>query len=397
MIPKFRKITILIVDDHYIMRKTIKDMLKMLGYENFIQAENGHEAFSIIEKRNREGKPVHFVITDWFMPGGSGIELVYQIKNTIDYYMIPVMMITGEMEKNNVARALQHGADNYLLKPFHVEDLDKSIDRLLKKYAYPDKGDKNFFKAEKLFLSEKYREAFSSLKAIYESSPSDILIYKMYVCMKKTGNSEKAEKLILTRKDSKYLPIMRIIKQTYKKEPEKIGTEAYFKILENKIELEWDTEKAVEDTLELADMMMNYKKNIRKSVEVLRTYLRTHGRSGDIKDKLNELHERFPMLLEENQEESTVINIGVKSLNDMRMKMRKLKNKNKLSEHMKRMKELVTFFPEKSQYLFELGVAMLETGEKKQGIKSIISAINSEPGRYNRPQLKKVLVELSRD
>lgn len=397
MIPKFKKITILIVDDHYIMRKTIKDMLKMLGYENFIQAEGGHEAFSTIEKRNRENKPVHFVITDWFMPGGSGIELVYRIKNSIDYYMIPVMMITGEMEKNNVARALQHGADNYLLKPFHVEDLDKSMDKLLNKYAYPDEGDKNFFKAEKLFLSEKYKEAFSSLKSIYQNAPSDILLYKMYVCMKKTGNSEKAEKLILTSKDSKYLPIMRVIKKTYKDNPEKIGTETYFKILENKIELEWDTERAVQDTLELSDMMMNYKKNIRKSIEVLKTYLRTHGRSRDIKAKLNELYEKFPMLLEENQEESSVINIGVKFLNDLRMKMRKLKNKNKILEQIERMEELVTFFPEKSEYLFELGVAMLETGKKKQGIKAIISAVNSEPGKYNRPQLKRVLVELSRE
>lgn len=127
---KFSKMRFLIVDDFGTMRRIIRNILKHLGYQNTIEAENGEQALKIIEL-DRE---IDFIISDWNMPVMTGLEFLKQIKSNEIFKSIPFLMVTAEAQQENIIEAVQAGVDNYIVKPFTPETLDKKIDLLIKKY-----------------------------------------------------------------------------------------------------------------------------------------------------------------------------------------------------------------------------------------------------------------------
>jgi two-component system chemotaxis response regulator CheY len=114
---------ILSVDDSAIMRKIIRGAVDMLGLE-FLEAENGQIALDIL---NRDYLDIGLVLLDWNMPVKDGYETLVAIKTDPRLKHIPVMMVTTEGERTNVIRAIQAGAQHYLMKPFTQEDLLKRI------------------------------------------------------------------------------------------------------------------------------------------------------------------------------------------------------------------------------------------------------------------------------
>lgn len=72
MFPQTTKF--MVVDDFATMRKIIKKVLSELGYTNVEEAEDGKPAFEAIKKASAEGRPFEFVISDWNMPGMTGID-----------------------------------------------------------------------------------------------------------------------------------------------------------------------------------------------------------------------------------------------------------------------------------------------------------------------------------
>ncbi len=127
---KFSKMRFLIVDDFGTMRRIIRNILKHLGYQNTIEAENGEQALKIIEL-DRE---IDFIISDWNMPVMTGLEFLKQIKSDEIFKSIPFLMVTAEAQQENIIAAVQSGVDNYIVKPFTPETLDRKIDLLIKKY-----------------------------------------------------------------------------------------------------------------------------------------------------------------------------------------------------------------------------------------------------------------------
>ena len=67
------------------------------------------------------------ILLDWNMPGMDGLAFLEKIKNTAALKHIPVMMVTTESEKENIIKAIQAGAINYLVKPFTIEELMKKV------------------------------------------------------------------------------------------------------------------------------------------------------------------------------------------------------------------------------------------------------------------------------
>ena len=111
--PFSKEMTILIVDDHQTMRRTIADILRNVGFRGFIFAENGQEAVAIIQQQ-----PVDMVILDWSMPVMDGFETLTWIRGEEDYKHLPVLMVTAEADVQKVTAAIKAGVTNYVVKPF---------------------------------------------------------------------------------------------------------------------------------------------------------------------------------------------------------------------------------------------------------------------------------------
>ena len=118
---------LLVVDDSSVIRKVIKAAADMLEIE-MEEAEDGVEA---LEKLSQSYEEIDLVLLDWNMPGMDGYEALVEIKNNDKYKNIPVMMVTTEGQQSNIIAAVRAGANNYLVKPFTVEELGAKITECL--------------------------------------------------------------------------------------------------------------------------------------------------------------------------------------------------------------------------------------------------------------------------
>lgn len=114
---------ILSVDDSAIIRKIIRNGVELLDYE-LLEAEDGMEALGILEQSSSD---IKLILLDWNMPGMDGFDLLQKIKENPKLQHLPVMMVTTESEKENIIKAIQAGAINYMVKPFSIEELVKKI------------------------------------------------------------------------------------------------------------------------------------------------------------------------------------------------------------------------------------------------------------------------------
>ncbi len=124
---------ILVIDDMGTMRKIIKKMLSQIGFTNIREAGDGTEAWPMLTESAGEHDPFEFVISDWNMPGMTGIELLKKVRETSDneeLKAIPFLMVTAEAEQGNVVKAVQAGVSNYIVKPFSAQTLKEKINKI---------------------------------------------------------------------------------------------------------------------------------------------------------------------------------------------------------------------------------------------------------------------------
>lgn len=120
---------ILVVDDEPQIRRVLRSTLAARGYE-ITEARTGEEALEAM----RRGRP-DLVLLDTNMPGMGGVEACREIRRTSD---APIIMLTvRNLERDKVA-ALDAGADDYVVKPFGIEELLARIRAALRRYAPGD-------------------------------------------------------------------------------------------------------------------------------------------------------------------------------------------------------------------------------------------------------------------
>ena len=115
---------ILVVDDERAIRETVMNGLNRLY--DVVGAENADEAHGILENQT-----IHLCVVDVMMPGQDGFSLCKDIKS---FYNIPVIMLTARSALNDKRIAFSSGSDDYLTKPFEVEELMFRIEAILKRY-----------------------------------------------------------------------------------------------------------------------------------------------------------------------------------------------------------------------------------------------------------------------
>jgi two-component system chemotaxis response regulator CheY len=113
----------LVVDDSRAVRMILARTLKELGFE-VREAANGREALEVIET---EKNAVTLVLADWNMPEVNGLELLKQLRQKPDLSSLVVVMVTTETELDQMAAALEAGANEYVMKPFTKDILVEKL------------------------------------------------------------------------------------------------------------------------------------------------------------------------------------------------------------------------------------------------------------------------------
>ena len=113
----------LVVDDSRAVRMILAKTLKELGFE-VREAANGREALEVIEA---EKTAVTLVLADWNMPESNGLELLKRLRQNPELSSLVVVMVTTETELDQMAAALEAGANEYVMKPFTKEILVEKL------------------------------------------------------------------------------------------------------------------------------------------------------------------------------------------------------------------------------------------------------------------------------
>ena len=124
------KMKVLVADDFATMRKIVRNILKQIGFDDIVEAEDGQAAVQILRNEN-----IGLVVTDWNMPNMTGLELLQKIRTDPKTAKLPVLMVTAEGLKENVVTAVKAGVNNYVVKPFTAEVLQEKLEQIFKKLA----------------------------------------------------------------------------------------------------------------------------------------------------------------------------------------------------------------------------------------------------------------------
>jgi two-component system chemotaxis response regulator CheY len=115
----------LIVDDSTTIRMVLAMHLKKFGFD-VIEAANGRDALD----RLREMAQADLVLVDWNMPEMDGISFIRAVRAKDDYAGLPLMMVTTNTELAHVSKALEAGANEYIMKPFTRDMLREKLELL---------------------------------------------------------------------------------------------------------------------------------------------------------------------------------------------------------------------------------------------------------------------------
>lgn len=117
---------ILVVDDIALMRELLLRHLRALGFTSVHAATSGDDAW-----RQLETLPVGLILSDWSMPGMSGLELLQRVRAHARLAALPFVLITAEMQRERIAEALAAGVSDFLLKPFTPGALEDKLRAVL--------------------------------------------------------------------------------------------------------------------------------------------------------------------------------------------------------------------------------------------------------------------------
>jgi len=119
---------ILIVDDFSTMRRIIKNLLRDLGFSNTQEADDGQTALPMLQSGNFD-----FLVTDWNMPGMTGIDLLKAVRADEKLSTLPVLLVTAEQKREQIVEAAQAGVNGYIVKPFTAEVLKEKIGKIFER------------------------------------------------------------------------------------------------------------------------------------------------------------------------------------------------------------------------------------------------------------------------
>jgi two-component system chemotaxis response regulator CheY len=127
---KAAHLAVLVVDDDHMIRQIIIQQLRVIGFQKFLEANNGTEAFKfILDPLQR----VDIIICDWEMPKTDGLTFLRAVRGHRTRSKTPFIMVTSQQsqERMKISKAKQHEVDAYIVKPFRAETLRQKVFQVL--------------------------------------------------------------------------------------------------------------------------------------------------------------------------------------------------------------------------------------------------------------------------
>lgn len=117
---------VLVVDDFVAMRDILVYQLKSTGITNVHTAGSGEDALRLLDLW-----PYTLILSDWSMPGMSGLELLQRVRRHPQLSQVPFVLVTAEIQRERLEAAIAARVDDFLLKPFRSEEFARRIGALL--------------------------------------------------------------------------------------------------------------------------------------------------------------------------------------------------------------------------------------------------------------------------
>jgi len=115
----------LVVDDSQTIRLILRKYLGKIGFD-VVEAADGVEGIA----RLREMPQTDLVLVDWNMPNMSGVDFVRAVRTIRQYDSLPLVMVTTNTELDQIASALEAGANEYIMKPFTQDVIQGKLELL---------------------------------------------------------------------------------------------------------------------------------------------------------------------------------------------------------------------------------------------------------------------------
>jgi two-component system chemotaxis response regulator CheY len=110
------------------MRRIVKNLLRDLGFTNTQEADDGITALPMLQTGDFD-----FLVTDWNMPGMTGLDLLKHVRADDKLKTLPVLMVTAEAKRDQIVAAAQAGVSGYVVKPFTAAVLEEKINKIFER------------------------------------------------------------------------------------------------------------------------------------------------------------------------------------------------------------------------------------------------------------------------
>lgn len=134
--PTKRKLRVCVVDDDPLMRMMLTDLLSQ-SFDDRLEFELSlyQDGLTFVDELPQNVTSPYLVLLDGLLPGMDGLEVLEHIQQLPHAEQFTVIMLTGRTAEQDIVKALQLGADDYVTKPFRLKELEARIRRFIRRWV----------------------------------------------------------------------------------------------------------------------------------------------------------------------------------------------------------------------------------------------------------------------
>lgn len=177
---------ILVVEDELPVRQNLEELLTFEGYE-CTSAQNGLEALNYLENYKPD-----LIISDIAMPYVDGYQLYDRVKSTYNSNLIPFIFLTAKIDKESQRKGMNMGVDDYITKPYSIDDLLTSVKTRIEKKKSIEKSVEELRTSIAMYVPHELRTPLVSILGYSDLMISDFEMLNTQQLLEMLGDIKKS-------------------------------------------------------------------------------------------------------------------------------------------------------------------------------------------------------------